>query len=99
MNERERLQHAFEGATSLALLFTWLLLTAATPWLLHDKVDTLWGLLGLTLLGMALAFLLMLFLTGAVRALVRLGFQLFSPAWRKQRAREGGSPPGPAGEN
>ncbi|HHJ12656.1 MAG TPA: hypothetical protein ENK00_05675 [Chromatiales bacterium] len=82
MKDVQQLQRAFEGATSLALLLTWLLLALLTPWLLHDKVETLWGLLGLLLLGMALAFLLMLFLTGLVRASVRLLFQLLSPRWR-----------------
>jgi hypothetical protein len=79
---REQLQSAFNGANSLALLFVFLLLSALPIWWISDKMTGWIQLSGLILLSLFTAFILMLFLTGLIKSLLKIIFKMASSEYR-----------------
>jgi hypothetical protein len=79
---KEELLSAFNGANSLALLFVYLILTALPIWWISDKMTGWAQLSGLVLLSLFTAFILMLFLTGLIKALLKMVFSSSSSEYR-----------------
>jgi len=79
---KEELLSAFNGANSLALLFVYLTLTALPIWWIGDKMTGWVQISGLVLLSLFTAFILMLFLTGLIKALLRIIFSSASSEYR-----------------
>lgn len=88
MNDKELQQQArhiesvVNGATSLALLAVYLLFTVLPVVLLFEKMTGWLQVIGLLLLSLFTAFILMLFFTGLVKALVRFLFRMLSSEYR-----------------
>lgn len=79
---REQLQSAFNGANSLVLLFVFLLLSALPIWWISDKMTGWIQLTGLVMLSLFTAFILMLFLTGLIKGLLKILFKMASSEYR-----------------
>lgn len=81
-DRKKELESAFNGANSLALLIVFLILTAMPIWWISDKMTGWIQISGLVLLSLFTAFILMLFLTGLIKAMVRQLLIIISPEYR-----------------
>jgi hypothetical protein len=79
---KNHMDRVVDGATSLALLSVFLLFAALPMVLLSEKMTGWLQVTGLLLLSLFTAFILMLFFTGLVKALVRFLFTIFSSEYR-----------------
>ncbi len=80
--QKNHMDRVVDGATSLALLSVFLLFSAIPVVLLFEKMTGWLQISGLLLLSLFTAFILMLFFTGLVKAVVRLMFRMFSSEYR-----------------
>lgn len=81
-DRKKELESAFNGANSLALMIVFLMLTAMPIWWISDKMTGWVQISGLLLLSLFTAFILMLFLTGLIKALLRVLFSTLSSEYR-----------------
>jgi len=81
-DRKKELESAFNGANSLALMIVFLMLTAMPIWWISDKMTGWVQISGLVLLSLFTAFILMLFLTGLIKALLRVLFSTLSSEYR-----------------
>lgn len=85
---KQELQSAFNGANSIALLLCFVFLTALPIWWIGDKMTGWMQISGLVVLSLFTAFILMLFVTGLIKAILRIIFSALSPeyqAWFKEQ--------------
>lgn len=88
---KQQLQSAFNGATSLALLLCYIFLAALPIWWISDKMTGWMQISGLVVLSLFTAFILMLFVTGLIKAVLRIIFSALSSeyqAWFSEREKE-----------
>jgi len=81
-DRKKELKSAFNGVNSLALLIVFLILTAMPIWWISDKMTGWVQISGLVLLSLFTAFILMLFLTRLIKALLRMVFSSASSEYR-----------------
>ena len=81
-DRKKELESAFNGANSLALVIVFLILTAMPIWWISDKMTGWIQISGLVLLSLFTAFILMLFLTGLIKVLLRMIFSTLSSEYR-----------------
>lgn len=88
---KEQLQSAFNGANSLALLCVFSLLTVLPIWWISDKMTGWVQMAGLGLLSLFTAFIMMLFLSGLIKATLKMIFSAISSEYRLFFRGKGGS--------
>lgn len=74
--QRQKLQSAFNGANSLVLLSVFILLALLPVLWIGDKMNGWAQMAGLWLLSLFTAFVLMLFLTGPIKVLLKTLFSV-----------------------
>jgi hypothetical protein len=79
---RQELQSAFNGANSLALLLCYILLAALPIIWIGDKMTGWLQISGLVILSLFTAFILMLFVTGLIKAILKTIFSVLSPEYQ-----------------
>lgn len=80
--QRLKLQSAFNGANSLVLLLVFIMLALLPVLWIGDKMTGWAQIVGLILLSLFTAFILMLFLTGLIKAILKAIFRSVSPEYR-----------------
>jgi hypothetical protein len=78
----QELESAFRGANSLALLLVYLVFSMLPVFWLYSKMTGWAQLSGLVLLSLLTAFILMLFVTGLIKFVLKWIFSLSSPEYR-----------------
>jgi hypothetical protein len=79
---KKELQSAFNGANSLALLLCYIFLAALPIWWIGDKMTGWMQISGLVVLSLFTAFILMLFVTGLIKAILRIIFSALSSEYQ-----------------
>jgi len=79
---KQELQSAFNGANSIALLLCYIVLAALPIIWIGDKMTGWMQISGLIILSLFTAFILMLFVTGLIKAVLRMIFSVLSPEYQ-----------------
>jgi K+-sensing histidine kinase KdpD len=79
---KQELQSAFNGANSIALLLCFILLTALPILWISDKMTGWMQITGLVVLSLFTAFILMLFVTGLIKAILKAIFSALSSEYK-----------------
>ena len=88
---KRELQSAFNGANSIALLLCYIVLAALPIWWIGDKMTGLVQIAGLVVLSLFTAFILMLFVTGLIKAILKIIFSALSSeyqTWFREQKKE-----------
>ena len=78
----QELESAFRGANSLALLLVYLVFSGLPVFWLYSKMTGWAQVAGLVLLSLLTAFILMLFVTGLIKLILKQVFSMLSHEYR-----------------